>query len=205
MGAVVRKFGAVAVAAVAIMTLASAYASADTGSGVPRADGQCVIDPADREKTVDSLRFHCTPEQAADLFLRAEPGPAPVGSQRFWVLPQVRVAGQPLDYALGRAWAAAEGQLGNGLTFVPGPGGTIVHKNYLLGSSPGGPLRLGISYGDGKPAWTIDFAGEMLGIPVSYHEFREIAPGVWLGWSYFLQQWNPDPARPVHGSYVITR
>ncbi|MFI5777091.1 hypothetical protein [Nocardia sp. NPDC051570] len=193
----------VVAAAAALIALSSGTATADTGSS--DADGHCVIDPSNPAITVDSLRFHCTSEQADRLFLDAAPGPAPEGHQRFWVLPHVRVAGERLDYGLGRAWAATEGLLGNGLTFVPGPDGTIVHKNYQIGSSPGGPLRSGVSYGDGKPAWTVDFSRDSAGIPVSYHEFREIAPGVWLGWSYFLQQWNPMPSRPVHGSYVITR
>ncbi|MCZ9635366.1 hypothetical protein [Rhodococcus sp. BH5] len=194
------------VAAVAVISGAGATsAAASSGPDPFVADGNCVIDPARPEITVDSLRYHCTTEQSDALFSAAQPGAAPEGKKRFWVLPAVVVAGQPIAYPLGRAWAAAEGILGDALTFDNGPTGQpMVRKNYAFGMSPGGPLLPGISYSDGKPAWTVDFSNDTAGVPVSSHEFREIAPDVWLGRSYLLQKWNPLPGSPVHGSYVIT-
>lgn len=206
---VIHRMLIVIVAVIASVTLvggaSSTAAPAAHDHNPLHPDGRCVVDPEKPSVTVDSLRFHCTPEQADELFLKAESGSAPVGRQRFWVLPAVTVVGQLIPYPLGRAWSSSEQILGNALTFTDGPQRQWVFKNYTIGGQDvGGPLKPGTSYVDGKPAWTIDFWRDFAGIPVSYHEFREIAPGVWLGWSYFLQRWNPRPELPIHGSYVIT-
>ncbi|MFG1790692.1 hypothetical protein [Nocardia sp. NPDC049149] len=207
----IRALAVILLATVACLAVAPAAGADESGAGSSaagalQADGRCVIDRANPAVTVDSLRFHCTTAQADALFLAAAPGERPQGRQRFWVLPAVHVLGAPIPYPFGRAWAASEGVLGDSLTFAPGPGKRDwCYKNYRVGGQDtGGPVVPGRSYADNKPSWTIDFSADFVGVPISYHEFRQIAPGVWLGWSYFLQGWNPSPDLPIHGSYVIT-
>lgn len=193
--------GAVGVAAA--LQLPTASAAPNGNPIVP--DGYCVRSGMTSAQIVDALRFHCSPQQADGLFFGAQPGPAPTGVKRFWVLPAVTIAGQSMPYPFGRAFAAGESVIGDGLTFGSKNGAAWVQKNYTVGGKTvGGALQSGVSFLDHRPVWTIDFRRDSFGVPVSYHEFRQIAPDVWLGWSYFLQDLNPVKQLPVHGSYVIT-
>lgn len=199
-GTIIRSFTSIIALTVLIPAMGSGAATADS----EQPDGACRIDPANPAVTVDSLRFHCTIRQADALFAASAPGRAPTGRQRLWILPHVHVVGLPVPYSMGSIWATAESVLGDGLTFDNG----WVKKDYrppFAAMSIGGALRSGASDFDHRPAWTVDYPADTLGLPISSHELREISPGVWIGWSYFLQKWNPATGTPVHGSYVITR
>ncbi|MFW0790615.1 hypothetical protein [Gordonia sp. CPCC 205333] len=143
-----------------------------------------MIDSHSRDRTVNSLRFHCTSKQIVDLYKNASLGTPPtVGKHRLYLLPVSERNGRLGDYRDAKQFGDLQSNLGDALTFGVGPQGQPwVYKNYITGLDAGGPLVYAPkSFVDHKPAWSADFVRDFAGLPVSTHEYRQLTPTVWIG------------------------
>jgi len=172
------RTGALALAAGAFVLGGAASAAADPAF-VDYGDG-CVLYPADKITTLDSLRTRCTAEQQDAIYAAADAGAAPAGFTRSWVLRPAN--GGDLAPMM---WA--------GRTFATGPdGGTLTNR--LTNGSDAWPAAIyrAASITDGEPAWAMNYAPSPT--PQLYDEIREVVPGVWLGYSWWR---NAGPEVPL--------
>ncbi|MBL1079950.1 hypothetical protein JK358_36695 [Nocardia sp. 2] len=154
--------------------------------------------------TVRSLESQCTDQQILDLFAAAPTGTAPRGTKTITLLPLFQTGGSLLPYDTARAFTQMQSTLGSGLTFTTGPQGPWVYKDYFWGQDAGGPLQLGSSSIDGKPAWVIDYSRDFAGIPLSVHNIRQLTPGVWIGRDTGSLGPSPtDPTKPTGGAFAL--
>ncbi|RMI34854.1 hypothetical protein [Nocardia stercoris] len=186
-GTLVRRLRVLGAAVAALAALGPAmsctplvHADSDLGGG-------CVITADNPAATLDALRFHCTPDQQATLYRDAPVGDVPAGATSGWVI-------SPADM---QWWAPL---LWIGKTFRTGPdGGTLVNRLTPLGIEGWpGLIHRGASLRDRQPAWIIDYTP--ITAPQIVDEIREVAPGVWFGYS--LRQ-DPGGAATLL-SYALT-
>ncbi|RDI65918.1 hypothetical protein [Nocardia pseudobrasiliensis] len=169
-----------AVAPAAIQT-PTARADVDHGGG-------CVIYDYNPAATVDSLRGRCTPEQQDQIFRNSPRGSVPTGVTNGWVTrpPIVQAIAPPF-------WI--------GKNFYTGPNGGRLMNRVTAAGIEGFPANVYVapSRMDGRPAWAFDYAPSILS-PI-WDEVREIAPGVWFGYSY----WRGVLQTPQLLTFVLTR
>ncbi|MEU7633485.1 hypothetical protein AB0C34_26510 [Nocardia sp. NPDC049220] len=132
----------------------------------------CVLYSDDKTATIDSLRLHCSAEQQDAIFHDAPLGAVPMGTTDGWVTrPPVM---QTIAPAL---WI--------GKTFYTGPeGGYLLNKLTGAGiESWPADVYAGPALTDGQPTWVLDYTPSPT--PQVYDEIREVAPGVWFGYSWW--------------------
>lgn len=154
-------------------------ATADSGVNPPMDyGGGCVIDPANRSVTIDSLRSRCTLQQQNSIFGNAVRGAVPTGVKNGWVTSPATTQAIAPAFWIGK-------------TFYTGQDGGYV-LNRLTGAGFEG-LRANVYSGpaitDGAPTWALDYLPP---VAQTYDEIREITPGVWFGYS-----WQRDTAPPT--------
>ncbi|MFC4124206.1 hypothetical protein [Nocardia rhizosphaerae] len=159
-----------AVTSVVLLVLAPATTAA------PIADygGGCVVDQGNPATTLDSLRFRCSVSQQDQIYRDAQAGAVPTGVTNGWVTrpPQFAATAQAL-------WI--------GKVFRTGPdGGTLTNRVTGAGieAFPADVYRAA-SILDGAATWALNYAPSPT--PQVYDEIREIAPGVWFGYSWWRE------------------
>lgn len=167
-----RIVAAAAVAAAVALGMAAPAAAAPTSFGPG-----CVVDPANRAATLDSLRWGCSEAQYDALYSALPAGPAPAGVTDGFArnLPGAGLLWQGKVFTPGAATNRVAGALAFPAAVYPGPS--------LL---------------DGRPAVVIDYPP---GSPVGFirDEVRQVLPGVWAG-----QVVDRSGAPRKVGSFVLT-
>ncbi|QIS08233.1 hypothetical protein [Nocardia arthritidis] len=147
---------------------------APAASADPAADygGGCVIYPDNRAATIDSLRFRCSPEQQDAIFRNAPRGDVPMGVKDGWV------TRPPVAQALAPAFWI-------GKTFYTGPDGGRLMNRVTAAGTEAWPADVYTAPAliDGQPTWAFNYAPSPT--PQVYDEVREVAPGVWFGYSWW--------------------
>ncbi len=155
-------------------------ASADSGA-VPAKDygDGCVVDPADRSVTIDSLRSWCSLEQQTAIFSDASAGSVPRGVTNGWVVSPAAI--HPIAPTF---WT--------GKTFYTGSDGGYLMNQVTSAGFEGfrADVYTGPAITDGRPTWVLNYDSSP--IPQIYDEIREITPGLWFGYS-----WRRDTAPPT--------
>ncbi|MCM6772651.1 hypothetical protein NDR87_06705 [Nocardia sp. CDC159] len=170
------------VAAPAAVQTPTARADVDHGGG-------CVIYDYNPRATVESLRDRCTPEQQDQIFRNSPRGSVPAGVTHGWV------TRPPIMQALAPPFWI-------GKTFYTGPNGGHLMNRITAAGVEGFPAHVYIapSRMDGRPAWALDYTPSVL-TPQIWDEIREIAPGVWFGYSY----WRGALQTPLLLTFVLIR
>ncbi|MEU8894966.1 hypothetical protein [Nocardia sp. NPDC048505] len=172
-----------------VLPLSGGAAAADSGvpeevpaadSGEARAEASpvvdhgngCVLDPENRAVTVESLRFRCTPEQQDLIYQAAEAGAVPQGVKNGWVVRPAAGSGAAAGVWIGK-------------TFSTGPdGGTLMNRVTGAGIEAWrADVYRAPALTDGRPTWALDYNPSPT--PPVYDEIREVAPGVWYGYSWW--------------------
>lgn len=180
----VRIFGAMAIACGLSCLLPAGPAAAgpvtDYGNG-------CVLDDTDRAATIDSLRWRCSAEQHLAVFHDAPLGAVPTGLKDGWVTHTSAV--EPIAPSL---WV--------GKNFYTGPDGGHVMNRVTAGGIESWPADVYSVPGmtDNGPVWALNYAPSPT--PQVYDEIREVAPGVWLGYSWWRGAIQDTPLL----SFVLT-
>ncbi|GAB2651530.1 hypothetical protein [Nocardia goodfellowii] len=147
--------------------------SADTGV-LPALDygGGCVLDPQNKAATVQALRFQCTPEQQDAIYNAAEAGAVPQGVKNGWVVRPGAMSGAAAGMWLGK-------------TFHTGPdGGWLMNRVTGAGIEAWrADVYRAPALTDGRETWALDYSPSPT--PPVYDEIREVAPGVWYGYSWW--------------------
>lgn len=161
LGGLICAMVGVAPGAVSAAPNAAPVAPKDLGGG-------CVVYPDNRAATVDSLRFRCTAVQLDHIYLASARGAVPMGARDGWV-----VNPPPLVAVAPALWY--------GKTFTTGPDGGWLINRTVLGDIQRADVYSTASVADGKPTWALNYAPSLT--PPLYDEIREVAPGVWFGYS----------------------
>ncbi|MFC8531425.1 hypothetical protein [Nocardia sp. NPDC057227] len=165
------------IAASALALLFACAGPAQADSGVTDYGGGCVLDSGNRAATIDALRLRCTPDQQDLLFHEAAPGAAPRGVTSGWVVRPGYVQGIAPAFWIGK-------------TFATGPdGGPLTNRvtGLDIAAWPAN-IHRGTALLDGRPAWVLDYTPSPT--PQVHDEVREVAPGVWFGYSWWLGEVN---------------
>ncbi|MGK8468170.1 hypothetical protein [Nocardia cyriacigeorgica] len=134
-------------AAAAVLMISAPAASADPAPVATDYGGGCVIDPANRAATVDSLRFRCSPEQQDAIFKASPRGAVPSGVKNGWV------TRPPVMQALAPG-------LWIGKTFYTGPdGGWLMNRVTGAGIEAWrADVYTAPALVDGAPTWALNYA-----------------------------------------------
>ncbi|MBF6333381.1 hypothetical protein [Nocardia transvalensis] len=174
--------GLAALFAVTPAVLQAPTARADINYG-----GGCVIYTNNPAATVDALRNRCSPEQQDRIFRDAPRGNVPSGVTNGWVARPllIQVVSPPF-------WT--------GKTFYTGPAGGRLMNRISPAGIEGFPAHVysAPSRMDGRQAWALDYAPSIT--PQIWDEIREVAPGVWFGYSY----WRGFFQTPLMLTFVLT-
>ncbi len=159
--------------AASTMVLFACVGTAHADPGVADYGGGCVLDSGNRAATIDALRFRCSPEQQDLLFHEAAPGAAPRGVTSGWMVRPGYLQGITPAFWIGK-------------TFATGPdGGTLTNRvtGLDIAAWPANIYR-GTALLDGRRAWVLNYAPSPT--PQVHDEIREVSPGVWFGYSWWL-------------------
>ncbi|MFE3542298.1 hypothetical protein ACFXK0_04930 [Nocardia sp. NPDC059177] len=161
---------AVCASTACLLVLTPATASAE----VTDYGHDCVVDTGNSAVTLDSLRFRCSVTQQDQIYRDAQAGAVPNGVVNGWVA-------RPQQFT-GIAPALWQGKV-----FRTGPdGGTATNRVTGAGieAFPADVYRTS-SILDGETTWALNYAPSPT--PQVYDEIREIAPGVWFGYSWWRE------------------
>ncbi|MGV9674664.1 hypothetical protein ACWDSJ_05245 [Nocardia sp. NPDC003482] len=167
----------------AAVALAPGTARADSDYG-----GGCVVYDANPAATVAALGSRCSPEQQDQIFRDAAPGAMPTGTTNGWVTrPPVMQAVAP-PFWIGK-------------NFYTGPDGGRLMNRITPAGIEGFPANVYVAPSklDGQPVWAFDYAPSIT--PQIWDEVREIAPGVWFGYSW----WRGYFQNTLLLTFVLTR
>ncbi|MFC8047632.1 hypothetical protein [Nocardia sp. NPDC057353] len=147
--------------------------TAHADSGITDYGGGCVLNAGNRAATIDALRFRCTPEQQDLLFHAAAPGAVPRGVTDGWMVRPGYLQGITPAFWIGK-------------TFATGPDGGPLTNRITGLDIAGWPADIyrGTALLDGRPAWVLNYAPSPT--PQVHDEVREVSPGVWFGYSWWL-------------------
>ncbi|WP_459548866.1 hypothetical protein [Nocardia sp. X0981] len=166
-------------------TVTDSGATTDSSAATDYGKG-CVIDPASRAVTIDSLRRRCTVEQGKVIYTTARAGSVPSGAKNGWVTESSAIQPVTPPFWIGK-------------TFDTGPDGGRLLNRVTRADIPGWPAYVyrGPSRIDGEPTWVLDYTPAVT--PQVYDEIREVVPGVWFGYSW----WRGEQQTPLLLSFVL--